>query len=752
MTTLTINELTTMLGWYLENTTQSIITKELKANAATYPNIVALQNTNNYAANNAYERLAFIVAHIKEFINECPDLAAKNNAILALSRVINDAKARPFDGRLQRVNELKAAITGTQENNNNWKSALFNPALVTKRTSALRAKRVQYAANANITEPVDGKDPHRFKTQQTEYSYAKIGNTWLTSDTEAAQEKSLEGDHSPKANLCSDAAYSQLLFNQNEGVTGLVLGVAGGTDHHIQDTRLADATTRVTYFTIKYLTRLMAAYNNAQELSRDLPSLIEMTRQAMENKESYRPLPKTTLSVARAFLLPDGQYQVVGVNVGDSSLYKYNPTTQVYNTLGYSRVSDQNVPATFPDRFTLPGDVQIFSGTCAEGSMILAMSKGVSDYLPHNQTASIVNVEERSQHVRDTVLTFTELPNPATPTAKQLVDNIADHALTSVEAARQRTTAEMQWLSSMATNLRWFIDTYLVINGQPVSQPISHFREHFNQLTASDSGYFRPAELAELQTIMGAAQSSEDLLQYFQDYITQLNQRHQNLQMGGDFTMMAVELPTADKRRELSDKYFTNNNDSPKPKIATPMKRTTSFASAAFNNKEKKSRIKTLGYTLSIGAAAFTAALLIGTGIALCTTGVFSPVGFVLKLAGLALAANIVLVVDIAICLTAGLLLGGATLLTGMGATSIASAIAAPSVKKSKGNNGVYKSIPAVPAKDHADAPNEEVVVDLSSYSSPTSAHHGTSATGSGCKVDTDTPPEFNTAPIVQLK
>ena|GEM_PF-3708316 len=270
---------------------------------------------------------------------------------------------------------LKGALNKVSEGKT-WKDIILG--ISSARAHSLFHASVQYNNSAQCPVMYGG---NRFKIPipgGCEQSAAVIGSSFTTTD---ARKKHDGESHVLDAIYC---VYTGDSRGERNG--GCVIALGDGAGGHFGDERQDKNVARAAHFATKHSARLMACFDDPEELGVDI--LKTIAAQTVAEVKHKAPTETTTLVCARVFPTRIG-YRVIGFNIGDSMLVSWSPQTQEFKTLSPSRVTlpgtgalEKRQEATALLSAHSEFEIHPIDERLDPGSLVFALSDGCVDSLP----------------------------------------------------------------------------------------------------------------------------------------------------------------------------------------------------------------------------------------------------------------------------------------------------------------------------------------------------------------------------------
>ncbi len=160
---------------------------------------------------------------------------------------------------------------------------------------------------------------------------------------------------------------------------GYVLALGDGAGGHFGDAHQDRRISRASHFATKTCARLFAAYDDPQELYKNLLPIVTTVAKEIQQKAVGEG---TTLTGCRLFRTNQG-WRIIGINIGDSMLIAWHPPSQKIYHLCPSHVTEAGT-AFLPQAYR-SFEVQTIDALLPFGSCLFLMSDGIHDYLPFTE-------------------------------------------------------------------------------------------------------------------------------------------------------------------------------------------------------------------------------------------------------------------------------------------------------------------------------------------------------------------------------
>ena len=249
----------------------------------------------------------------------------------------------------------------------NWKDAIIGSHC----NEMIKIKHPFIAYSNDINHLITFKE--RFEASSGKNISVFWGSTFATNKKHRLDDK---GNH------LLDAAYGVECYDKTGNFSGFSLALADGSGGHfgddIQDNRIA----RAAYFASKSCVRLFSSYHKADELKKDIPSLILSIKPEVQQKGCGEG---TTLIACRAFLEGD-TFRLLGFNIGDCMMVAWDPQSKKLYSLLPSHVSEAGT-AIFPINYR-SFEVHHLDEKLPVGSFVFLLSDGVHDFLAYTEEES----------------------------------------------------------------------------------------------------------------------------------------------------------------------------------------------------------------------------------------------------------------------------------------------------------------------------------------------------------------------------
>lgn len=313
-----------------------------------------LSDTHDLQKANRYNFLSNLIK-----MNENADLKESVRSVMLQTddEVINDVIAKGSFFNRNPLNVLLTDILGSDP------ELFYKKALDQQSPPGLSLR----ATMAHQTLAFDTKDPityqNRFKELESvpnsPYFALSVGTTYSSSAAGSSHEgKVLDSVH---------GAYT----TEGDNITGLVIAVADGFGGHRSAAEDDDIATAAQIATQLAATEL-SKFSSPDELTDEV--LIGIANKIGDAINSTGRGQSTTLACGRVFIMPDGQRQFVGFNVGDSLIATWNPKEKKVQTL-LPGVNDGRSPA--PINGFNKDECRIARAVLSEHDKLFAMTDGV---------------------------------------------------------------------------------------------------------------------------------------------------------------------------------------------------------------------------------------------------------------------------------------------------------------------------------------------------------------------------------------
>lgn len=197
-------------------------------------------------------------------------------------------------------------------------------------------------------------------------SQAIVGSTFLTNFPERLSET---GNH------ILDGAYGASCLERNV-FSGYALALGDGAGGHFGDAAQDRRISRASYFASKGAVRLLSTYHSADQLKKEIPSIINALKREIVIKAKGEG---TTLTACRIFPSKKG-FRLIGFNIGDSCLLGFHPLTKSYYPLLLPRVSELGT-AIFPTAYRT-FEIDTIDQEIPNHTLLFLLSDGMHDLLP----------------------------------------------------------------------------------------------------------------------------------------------------------------------------------------------------------------------------------------------------------------------------------------------------------------------------------------------------------------------------------
>jgi len=319
------------------------------------------------------DRLKYLTSIIKTTLNTL-SWQERLAAIRNIGSVISQAKSSDNNDIKHRLLLFKQNVGDGK----NWKDSLLG--LNSKTDQNLRQKDTQILASKDIADVYALGDPSRYKTFSGRGSYTKMGTTFLTN------EKQFNEYHG--GGFLLDTVNSAITYDEQDEPNGIIIAIGDGAGGHIfpeDDSNIV----RATHFATKAGVRILGMFDECERLIEQLKNghIVKAVKEEVSNKLPQFVEVGSTLLCARGFKLVNNSIRLVGFAIGDSMLAYFDPTTKSINTIvpavvAVNEMSRMTHTAIFPFHFT-ERDVRLFDITLPAQSILLAMTDGVWENLPH---------------------------------------------------------------------------------------------------------------------------------------------------------------------------------------------------------------------------------------------------------------------------------------------------------------------------------------------------------------------------------
>lgn len=284
-------------------------------------------------------------------------------------------------------------------------------------------------------------------------SYAFLGSTFLTNRKFILKNSAYEEGHAKEGHVL-DALFSAYTYDDKRRITGSVTAICDGAGGHCGEEEQDRAIARVGHFATKYTARLMAAFQEPDELMESLRNVIQHMSDAVKRKYP-RNLDglamfqeQTTLAAVRTFNEND-RVRIIGFSIGDSMIISWHPETNRCQTLLPAHVrifkGGQEATALVPLSYA-SAEIQTLNIVLDPGTIVFALTDGVYDDLPcrceyfqdtDGQETKRTCIDEKGI---EKLLSFFNAKSPV----HEIVNFISKNAIDHVEARRAVAIADQQ--------------------------------------------------------------------------------------------------------------------------------------------------------------------------------------------------------------------------------------------------------------------------------------------------------------------
>lgn len=473
------------------------------------------KNKPGYLTNSDINETEFKKAN--EIVNRI-DKARKNIStptvlVSKLGEVIQKVKRSADPEKLNKLLMLKQLILEKYSDKEtvyaNWKDAILS-------VLYLEDNRVDFLEISGQLYPEQALNPDsRFKVIPSGYTQGSSitsGSTYVSTSAKKGETTNIH---------VLDAAYT--VKTQD----GLVILIGDGLGGHHDDRQDKDIS-RAARFALKSAARQFLRFKNAEdlvkELKRDKISFCREISHLVNSKLIPTYKSGTTLSGGRVFLDPndDNQARFIGIGVGDTLIFYYDPKTQKFKNIVPARELVQGTgggPATITNRNFNGEDILVFDHELPKDAKIFGISDGVYWALP--TTVEKTNVPSSEDFYKDTKLDCKNLSSGIEVLQKDTAADIAKkmhhYALGVIEERRKAKFSNIGAKQKQVSELK---------------------KEFQVQKDAFDQSY-PPTSGKPLDE---TGKKKKDQLEHLSRQIAE-KEKDSRLQGGDDYTISATELP-----------------------------------------------------------------------------------------------------------------------------------------------------------------------------------------------------------------